>query len=472
MQLADIARVIGSGLGSSADPAFAPVGYSIDSRSIKPGELFFAIRGENLDGHRFVKDVLSAGACAAVVANDALLEGVGDEGKLLRVPDTLVALQQLAHEVLTQWNRPLIAITGSAGKTTTKDLTALLLGQQYRVLKTAGNFNNAFGLPLSILKLISDGKQFSDFDLIVLEMGMNHAGEIRDLCKIAPPSVGVVTIVAPVHLEFFNSIEEIADAKAELVESLGPDGLALLNADDPLVSKMSTRHSGPTRTFGIDNPADIVATQIEPVGLNQTSFKLATPKGSARVVMPLIGRHNLYNALAAAAVADHFGMTPGAIAEALLTAEPSKMRGQVLRFAAGFTVVDDSYNSNPRALAEMLKSVGRMADFKRRIAVLGEMLELGPAAAQMHRESGHVAVAENFDVVIGVRGLAEEIVKGAIEHGLQAERAIFCENSESAAHLLAGMITEGDIVLVKGSRGVKTDLVVARLKDTFPLVAG
>ena len=472
MQLADIARVIGSGLGSGADPVFAPVGYSIDSRTIKPGELFFAIRGENIDGHRFVSTALAFGACAAVVANDAVLEGIGDESKLLRVSDTLVALQQLAHEVLARWNRPLIAITGSAGKTTTKDLTALLLGQQYRVLKTAGNFNNAFGLPLSILKLISDGKQFSDFDLIVLEMGMNHAGEIRDLCKIAPPSVGVVTIVAPVHLEFFNSIEEIADAKAELVESLGPNGLALLNADDPLVSRMSTRHSGTTRTFGIDNPADIMATQIEPVGLNQTSFKLSTPKGSARVVMPLIGRHNLYNALAAAAVADHFGMTPGAIAEALLTAEPSKMRGQVLRFAAGFTVVDDSYNSNPRALAEMLKSVGRMADFKRRIAVLGEMLELGPAAAQMHRESGHIAVAENFDVVIGVRGLAEEIVKGAIEHGLPAERAIFCENSDAAAQLLVGMITEGDIVLVKGSRGVKTDLVVGRLKDTFPLVNG
>jgi UDP-N-acetylmuramoyl-tripeptide--D-alanyl-D-alanine ligase len=248
--------------------------------------------------------------------------------------------------------------------------------------------------------------------------------------------------------------------------------LALLNADDPMVSKMAIRHSGSTRTFGIDNPADVMATQIEPVGLNQTSFKLGTPKGNARVVMPLIGRHNLYNALAAAAVADEFGMTPGAIAEGLGTAEPSKMRGQVLRFADGFTVVDDSYNSNPRALAEMLKSVGQMADFKRRIAVLGEMLELGPDAPQMHRESGHVAVDEKFDVVIGVRGLAEEIVKGASDHGLPAERAIFCENSERAAQLLAGMITEGDIVLVKGSRGVKTDLVVTRLKDTFPLVAG
>jgi UDP-N-acetylmuramoyl-tripeptide--D-alanyl-D-alanine ligase len=337
-------------------------------------------------------------------------------------------------------------------------------------LKTAGNLNNAYGLPLSILKLISDGRRGSDFDLIVLEMGMNHAGEIRELCRIAPPSVGVVTIVAPVHLEFFNSIDEIAAAKAELIESLGPSGLAVLNADDARVSMMQERHSGPVKTFGIDMDADVIATEIEPVGLSQTSFRLRTPGGDARVVMPLIGRHNLYNALAAAAVADHFGLTPGAIADALGKAEPSKMRGQVLRFADGFTVIDDSYNSNPRALTEMVRSVGHMPDFKRRIAVLGEMLELGPAGPEMHFEAGRTAVTEGMDIVIGVRGLAKQIVDGAIAEGLKTESARFCEDSEAAAKLMLETIREGDIVLVKGSRGVKTDVVVSRLREKFSLV--
>ncbi|HZS44420.1 MAG TPA: UDP-N-acetylmuramoyl-tripeptide--D-alanyl-D-alanine ligase [Blastocatellia bacterium] len=471
MQLGEIARIIGADWKSEALGAVEPIGYSIDSRTIKPGELFFAIRGENVDGNKFVGDALGKRACAAVIAQDATEVPVDvDDNRLLRVSDTLVALQQLAHKVLQDWNRPLVAITGSAGKTTTKDLTALLLSAQYSVLKTAGNLNNAYGLPLSILKLVSDGHKATDFDLIVLEMGMNHAGEIRDLCKIAPPTVGVVTIVAPVHLEFFDSIDGIADAKAELIESLGPTGLAVLNADDPRVIRMRERHSGPVRTYGIENQADVIATEIEPVGLSQISFRLRTPSGNARVVMPLIGRHNLYNALAAAAVADHFNVTPGAIADVLGKAEPSKMRGQVLRFADGFTVIDDSYNSNPRALNEMLKSVGHMPDFKRRIAVLGEMLELGPAGPEMHRDSGHRVVAEGMDIVIGVRGLAKQIVEGAIEQGLPAEQAHFCEDSETAAKLVLDTIREGDIVLVKGSRGVKTDVVVSRLKEKFSLV--
>ncbi|HXG68058.1 MAG TPA: UDP-N-acetylmuramoyl-tripeptide--D-alanyl-D-alanine ligase [Blastocatellia bacterium] len=448
-----------------------PSGYSIDSRTIRAGDLFFAIRGEKHDGHRFVADVFARGAIAAVVARDFLnsdaARGLGENAaRLIAVNDTLVALQSVASSVIKSWRGRLVAVTGSAGKTTTKDLTAAVLARLGRVIKTTGNLNNAYGLPLSILKMESDGARAADFDFAVLEMGMNHKGELAELTRIAPPDLGLVTNVAAVHLEFFSSVDEIAEAKAELVQGVKPGGAAVLNADDERVARMrSLRDDIEVRTFGIEHPAGVRASEIRSSALGSIDFLLTTPRGSVETRLPLIGRHNLYNALAAAAVADYYGAPLEQIADALAHASSSKMRGEVLRCGQGFTLIDDSYNSNPRALVEMVRTVSASEGYGRKIVVAGEMLELGEAGAALHREAGRQIAGLGIDWLIGVRGLAGELVAGARESGMAERAAIFCATPEEAAELLEREVRAGDLILVKGSRGVKMETVVERLKS-------
>src|SRR4030095_12983143 len=346
--------------------------YSIDSRSVGAGEIFFSLsqkdyvrggfNGEFADGHQFIKDSFASGAIAAVaridrVTGDPDLEAL--KNRLLLVEDAIAALQQLAHRVYEKWGRQVIAITGSAGKTTAKELTAHVLGSTgHRVLKSERNYNNGLGLPLSVLRMVSEGRSPDQFDLAVLEMGMSSpTHEIRRLCWITPPDVGVELMVAPVHLEYLGTIENIAAAKAELIEGLKPEGTAILNADDQLVLKMREKHRGKTITFAIENRADVTATHVDATSLGRISFRLSTPLGEADAVLPMSGRHNLSNALAAAAVGTSFGLEPSRIAEALKTALPPKMRGEVFEFAAGFTVIDDSYNSNPRSLLNMVRTM-------------------------------------------------------------------------------------------------------------------
>lgn len=476
MTLAEIRDILGS--RERPTPALVdlserePLGYSIDSRSVRPGDLFFAIKGENYDGHRFVEEALRRGALGAVVSNEFLSQfnspAIEADAWLLPVADTLASLQAIAASVRRSWPGREIAITGSAGKTSTKELTASALARIGRVNKTAGNLNNDYGLPLSILKMESDGEHAANFDYAVLEMGMNHKGEIARLAKIAPPDVGVVTNVAPVHLEFFNSIDEIADAKAELVAGIKAGGVAVLNADDDLVAAMKNlRGDIRVRMFGIDRQADVRARRIEDEGLAGMRFALQTPRGEVEARLPLAGRHQLYNALGAAAVADFLETPLEAIAAALAEASSPKMRGEVLRFADGFTVVDDSYNSNPRALIEMVTTIGATEGFKRKIVIAGEMLELGPTGAALHRETGRRVAGLGIDLLIGVRGLARELVAGACEGGMSQEFATFCESPQQAAELVAREARAGDLILVKGSRGVKTEAVVERLKQEF-----
>ena len=449
-----------------------PLGYSIDSRSVRAGDLFFAIKGENCDGHRFVEEALNSGAVGAVVANEFLREfdisKIAGEGLLLPVRDTLASLQALAAFVRRSWSGREIAITGSAGKTSTKELTATALAGAGRVNKTAGNLNNDYGLPLSILNMESDGRHAADFDYAVLEMGMNHKGEIARLARIAPPDVGVVTNVAPVHLEFFASIEEIAAAKAELVAGIKTGGIAVLNADDDLVAPMKNlRKDIQPRLFGIDRDADVRARRIEDAGVGGTRFLLQTPRGEVAVSLPLAGRHQVYNALAAAAVADLFETPLDAIAAAFAEAPSPKMRGEVLRLAGGFTVLDDSYNSNPRALIEMVSTVAATEGFTRTIVVAGEMLELGATGEELHRQTGRQIAGLGVDLLIGVRGLARELIAGAREAGMSAEVALFCETPQQAGEMVAREVRAGDLVLIKGSRGVRTEAVVERLKRDF-----
>ncbi|HYJ47522.1 MAG TPA: UDP-N-acetylmuramoyl-tripeptide--D-alanyl-D-alanine ligase [Pyrinomonadaceae bacterium] len=460
------------------------VGFSIDSRNTGAGELFFALSQEDYaragfngtfaDAHRFIPQALRKGAVAAVarrdrVRMDAELQALGP--KLLLVEDAIAALQTLARKVYEAWARPVVGITGSAGKTTAKELTAhLLRAKGRRVLKSERNYNNGLGLPLAVLQMVTEGRTPGEFDIAVLEMGMSSpTHEIERLCKITPPDVGVELLVAPVHLEHLGTIENIAAAKAELIEGMKPEGTAVLNADDQFVIAMRSKHPGPVMTFGIENVADVRATNIDTSRFGRSRFRLQTPRGFADTELHMPGRHNLMNALAAAAVATVFEMSPAEIATALQGVTPAKMRGEVIDFAAGFTVVDDSYNSNPRSLLSIVQAVaGSEAHAKRRIVVAGEMLELGEDEARMHREAGAEIARSGVDVLWGVRGLAREIVEGARAEGLSQEAARFFESSEEAAAAIVKEVREGDLILVKGSRGVQTDKVVDSLRAHFP----
>jgi UDP-N-acetylmuramoyl-tripeptide--D-alanyl-D-alanine ligase len=310
--------------------------------------------------------------------------------------------------------------------------------------------------------MVSDGRAASDFEHAVLEMGMSTPGEIRRLTEIAPPKIGVVTLVAPAHAEFFeDGIEGIARAKAELVEGIVSGGVAVLNADDERVAHMATLRSDVrTVTFGLDGERDVTARDVTTEGLSGSRFRLVTPNGDADVSLPLVGRHNLMNALAAAGVGVALGLAPELVAEALAGAAPAKMRGEVVRLANGAVVIDDSYNSNPRALGEMIAALRALPGEGRRIVVAGEMLQLGTESSELHREAGRSA-AEGVDLLIGVRGDARHLVEGAREAGLAD--AVFVETPEEAAERLKGALGPGDVVLVKGSRGVATDRAVAAL---------
>jgi UDP-N-acetylmuramoyl-tripeptide--D-alanyl-D-alanine ligase len=459
------------------------IDYSIDSRTVRDGELFFALsqpdyeragfNGTFADAHEFIADAFSRGAIAAVarrerVAGDARLRQLAD--RLLLVDDAIAALQTLARKVYEEWARPVVGITGSAGKTTTKELTAHVLSTAgFRVLKSERNYNNGLGLPLSVLQMVSRGHSPADYDLAVLEMGMSSpTHEIRRLVQITPPDVGVELMVAPVHLEYLGTIENIAAMKAELIEGLKPGGVAVLNADDELVMKMKSKTDAPVLTFGIQNSADVCARDVDTSRLGTIKFRLQTPDGEAAAELPMTGQHNLINALAASAVATALKIKPELIAQALRTAETPKMRGEVLAFAAGFTVVDDSYNSNPRSLISMTRTLAAASEnVKRRLVIAGEMMELGPEAADLHRKAGREIAELNIDVVWGVRGLAAEIVAAARESGTTNPR--FFENAEEAATAIAGEVRAGDLILVKGSRSVETDRIVKRLKENFAL---
>jgi len=429
-------------------------GYSIDSRTIRPGELFFAVKGERLDGHDYVIAALEKGAAAAVVQK-AELHRYPDKTRLLAVDDTLIALQTLATAVRKVWGKPLVGVTGSAGKTTTKESIAHVLGTRFRVLKSEGNFNNHFGLPLMLLKLEPE------HDVAVIEMGMSHAGEIRALANIAQPEIGVVTNVAPVHMEFFDSLAGIARAKYELIESLPASGtaVAILNADDEYVSQFGRDFKGKVITYGTRATADIRAENVQTRGAEGSEFDVVLAGGREHARLPLVGEHNILNALAAVAVGLARGLKPAEAVGALATLVPPDKRGQVLQLG-NITVINDCYNSNPKALHAMVDALAAMKA-GRRIVVAGEMLELGPAGAEMHRAAGQHVAEKKIDVLLGVRGLAQGMVEGARHAGAKAE---FVASPEAAGEWLARETRDGDVVLLKASRGVKLETALEAWK--------
>jgi UDP-N-acetylmuramoyl-tripeptide--D-alanyl-D-alanine ligase len=476
VKLIEIARLLGaSHMLEERLAETEPTGFALDSRAVKAGEVFVAIPGERVDGHQFVREVFEKGACAAMVVHHKLpfASDLGDyAGRLLFVENTVCAFQRLARRVIDRWHRPVVGVTGSAGKTTTKDLIAHCLGGAGNVLKSSGNLNTGYGLPLVLARMISGGAKPSDYDFAVLEMGMSSFGEIARLVSIAPPEVGVVGNVGTAHIEFFGSRERIARAKAEMVDGVKPGGVAVLNADDPLVIGMRERRDDvAVISFGVESGASVSAREIAVAPSGVSRFVLGTPEGEAEVEMPLIGRHNVYNALAAAAVASYFGASPEQIASRLATSEPSKMRGELIRLANGVTVIDDSYNSNPQALLQSVRAMLEVSASRapvRRVVAAGEMLELGDHGPDLHRKCGREIAALGIDVLIGVRGLASELIAGAVECPGNALRLTsFCETPEEAAEILVAGAVPGDVILVKGSRGVRMEIVVEKLKAAF-----
>ena len=459
LTLGKIAEIV-SASGSFDRQAIAS-GYSIDSRTTSRGELFFAVKGERMDGHEFVEQAIQKGAVGAVVAREQISSPEwrartpgSHELKLLAVEDTLAALQSLAKEVRQLWGKRLIAVTGSAGKTTTKEAIAQVLSTRFDVHKSEGNFNNHFGLPLMLLKLQPE------HDVAVVELGMSHAGEISALAQIAQSNIGVVTNVAPVHLEFFNSIAEIARAKYELVESLAPDGTAVLNGDDEYVSQFGRDFKGRVVMYGFGPACTVRAEEWESAADAGSRFRVVVGAQAENATVPLIGKHNAYNALAATAVALEQGFSLSDAVRALGNLEAGERRGQVVRIN-NIRVINDCYNSNPKALAAMVDVLAEMPA-KRRIVVAGEMLELGPQGQEMHRESGRHVASKRIDILIGVRGLAESMVNSAKRAGMAA---IFMATPEEAGQWLASELRDGDVVLLKASRGVKLEKALEHWKE-------
>jgi UDP-N-acetylmuramoyl-tripeptide--D-alanyl-D-alanine ligase len=445
-----IAEFIGA--KGDCDQEAVAMGYSIDSRTLNPGDLFIAIAGDRFDGHDYVKTALEKGAVGAIVQADKKIE---TNARVLPVEDTLKALQALGAAARRLWGKPLLAVTGSAGKTTTKEILADILATRFRVMKSSGNLNNHIGLPLQLLKLEAE------HDVAVVEMGMNHAGEIRALGALAHHDLAVVTIVAPVHLEFFGSLAEIARAKYEIIETLHPGGVAILNADDEYVSQFGRGFKGKVVTFGIKRAADVSAQKVKLNGAEGSSFELVAGSVREPVSLPLVGEHNIYNALGAAAAAMERGVTPSQAAVALSSIHPPDKRGQVLNIG-GATIINDCYNSNPRALDAMVDTLASMKA-ERRILIAGEMLELGPTAENLHRESGRHAAERKIDMVIGVRGLARAVAEAACGAGTQAQ---FMETPEQAGEWLAHNLRPGDAVLLKASRGVKLERALEMLQES------
>ncbi len=449
----------------SGDPGRVFDAISTDSRTLPPapasahaaGPLFIALSGPTFDGHAFLPDVIARGVAGVLVAVPPVIVG---HAAVIVVPDPLAALQRLGHEVRRRSGARVVAITGSAGKTTTKEATAACLAPRFRVFSSVGNLNNHIGLPLSLLELRHGA------DVGVVELGMNHAGEIRTLVGLAEPDVRVWTNVGDAHIGHFGSADAIADAKAELLEGAGPATVVVANADDPRVMHHVSRCPATVRTFGFSAGADVRAVQVEDRGFDGTRASVTTPWGPLSIALALPGRANVLNVLAAATVALQLGVPAADVVRAAAALRALRQRGAVRDLASGARLVDDSYNASPAAVSAMLATLAATATVGRRVAVIGEMRELGDGAAALHTACGRAAGAAGIDVLVAIGGpAADGLIDGAREAGMTASQLFRFADSATAAGAVAQIIRAGDLVLVKGSRGTQTELVSNRLTE-------
>ena len=461
LKMGEVARILAA---SCAVPESRALGYSIDSRTILPSALFFAIRGPRFNGHDFVARAFEHGAAGAVVER-AFAETAPQSlaPKLIAVDDTTEALQRLARAVRQKWGHRVVAVTGSAGKTTTKELIAALLSAGLTVHKSPGNLNNEYGLSLSLLDLEPE------HDVAVLELAMSAPGEIARLARLAEPEVGVVTNVAPAHLQFFGSVDEIAGAKRELIENLKQPAVAVLNYDDVQVRRFADGFSGRVLTYGFEEGADVRAFHLRQNignGFGTVSqFIVAAGGNSDEFLLPLLGRHNVQNALAAIATASLFDIPAEELRTALASFDGLDQRGEILSLPSLITVINDSYNSNPLAMTRMLETLASWPGAGRRIVVAGEMLELGPTAPELHRQVGRRCVESRVDWLIAVQGDAVSFLEGAILAGMPRQRTRFFRDAETAGEFCRELVRPLDLVLVKGSRAVHLEKVVGSLQS-------
>jgi len=426
----------------------------IDSREVKPDSVFFAIKGERLDGHQFLPQALET-ARGAVVSD--VPRELPDARGFIRVDDTTKALQRLARAIRERYDILLIGVTGSAGKTTTKEMIATLVATERRTWKSWGNFNNQIGAPLCLDNMPDDAQ------VVVSEMGMNHAGEIAEIAGLMRPQIGVYTNIAPVHIEFFGTIEKIAAAKRELLENVEPGGTIVVNNDNEHVVRISRDFTGRRISYGIESPADVRATNIRERGLLGTRFTLEAEGSSRELELVLPGRHNLDNLLAAIATARAVGISWDGIERGVRDVKPAYHRGVILKIA-GATVYDDTYNSNPYALGRTLELMTQAEASGRRVAVIGDMLELGEQELQFHRDAGR-AVPKSIDVIVGVGKRSQALLDGAREAGFKDDSLHHFGDAAGAGVFLKTFIRDGDLVLIKGSRGVGLDKAVAMLEE-------
>lgn len=454
---ADLARLFGGRLDGTGDRARPLPTLSADSREVVPGGGFVALRGENDDGHRFVGAATAKGAVLAVVAEDWEASPEGAPPLLLRVPDTAGALRRACEQRLAELGCHVVGITGSVGKTTAKELCSTVLGGRLRVAKTPGNLNTWTGIPLTVLSLDDP------VDVFVCEMAMTAPGEIRDLASFTHPRTGVLLNVGVSHIESLGSQDAIAGAKAELLEALPGDGLAVCNADDEQVQRVSARTSARIAWFGMQSPdAQFRATDVRARGIDGTTFTLVAPDGTAAAQLSAPGAHVVVDALAAAAVASAFGIGVAEIAQRLQEFEAPPQRGRVLRGVNGARIYDDSYNSSPQSLAAALDTLAA-TDAKRRMAVLGDMLELGSHTAMAHRQAGRHA-ARIATTLIAVGEQAYTVVSAALAAGMEPEDAFAARSVDEAIRIARERCDRDTAVLVKASHGMALERIVEALQ--------
>ncbi|MDI7248826.1 MAG: UDP-N-acetylmuramoyl-tripeptide--D-alanyl-D-alanine ligase [Bacillota bacterium] len=449
------ARLIPAPAGGGEEAEIRTVTH--DSRRVGPGALFVAIPGATTDGHLFVDEAFSRGAAAALVAR----EPPGPPGgPCLLVPDTVAALGKLALSHRLRFSPVVIGITGSLGKTSTKDMAASVLGRRFRVLKNEGNLNTEVGVPLTLFGLDATHQ------VALIEMAMRGRGQIAYLAHLARPGMGVITNVSESHLELLGSVEEVARAKGELLEALPADGTAILNGDDARVRAMGERFPGRVVYFGLGEGCQVRAEGVQSLGERGTRFLLHLGEERGEVTLPIPGRHQVPNALAAAAVAWVMGLPLAEVVAGLQDPALSGMRMEVLHLG-GFTLLNDAYNASPTSTSAALETLAGIAG-RRRLAVLGDMLELGPRTVPGHQEVGRLAARLGLDHLVTVGPLSRHLAAAAREEGMPGERVTCVDSAREAIPVLTGLLQEGDVVLVKGSRGMRLEQVVAALRERWP----
>lgn len=445
LKLSEIAAYCGAVLPDGfQDVTIAEI--STDSRNIKPGTLFVPLVGERFDGHDFIDSARIAGAVAFLSSQSA------SGPDTLYVEDTLTALQDIAKGYRDRFNIDIVAVTGSVGKTTTKEMIAAVLSVERPTYKTEGNLNNLIGLPISILRMGAEHRA------AVLEMGMSNFGEISRMSEVAQPNIAVITNIGVAHIEYLGTREGILKAKLEVLRGMSDSGCLILNGDEPLLYGMKGELGCRLVYFGINNPdADIKAENIRQSGFD-TVFDLITPSGSCSITVPALGVHNVYNALASAAVALELNYSTASIAKGIAGFKTSGNR-QMIYNRVGYTVVDDSYNANPESMGAALGVLKGMDAKGKKIAVLGDMLELGTHSEEAHHTLGKVA-AKSADIVVLYGKESHHTAAGALESGMDAERVYHFMSQEELTEKLKEIAAEGSVMLFKGSRGMKMEKII------------